>query len=183
MNSPKEYDVVIIGASIAGCTAAILYAKQGLKVCLIERESNLQTYKKICTHFIQASATPTIQRLGIADLIEKAGGIRNSIEIWTRWGWIRNKSDPQEHYPTYGYSLRRERLDPLLKSAVRSTPGVELQMGQTLKEMIFDQDRVVGVVVENQEGRKKKLELLSWWEQTGATLQQRNSQKSKQSLK
>ena len=62
-NNP-EYDVAIVGASIAGCTAAILFARNDARVALIERDPNPAAYKKICTHFIQPSATPTIERLG-----------------------------------------------------------------------------------------------------------------------
>jgi flavin-dependent dehydrogenase len=30
------YDVIIVGASLAGCAAAILYGRSGLKVALID---------------------------------------------------------------------------------------------------------------------------------------------------
>jgi len=83
-----EYDVAIVGASIAGCTAATLFARGGLRVALLESRADPNAYKRVCTHFIQASATPTIERLGAAQAIEAAGGIRNGIDIWTRWGWI-----------------------------------------------------------------------------------------------
>jgi menaquinone-9 beta-reductase len=54
-------------------------------VGLIERDPDPAVYKKICTHFIQPSATPAIERLGIADVIDAAGGIHNDAEIFTRW--------------------------------------------------------------------------------------------------
>jgi flavin-dependent dehydrogenase len=31
-----DYDVAVVGASIAGCTAAILFARRGARVALIE---------------------------------------------------------------------------------------------------------------------------------------------------
>ncbi len=40
MTGETTYDAVIVGASAAGCTAATLYARQGLKVALVDRESN-----------------------------------------------------------------------------------------------------------------------------------------------
>ena len=36
-----EYDVIIVGASVAGNTAAILFAREGLRVALIERNHDL----------------------------------------------------------------------------------------------------------------------------------------------
>ena len=52
------FDVLIVGASIAGCTAATLFARHGLSVGLVERQTQTDAYKKVCTHFIQSSASP-----------------------------------------------------------------------------------------------------------------------------
>ena len=67
MTVQSAYDVVIVGASIAGCTAATLYGRQGLKVALVDRESSPDYYKKICNHFIQPYAVRTFKRLGMID--------------------------------------------------------------------------------------------------------------------
>ena len=55
----KTYDVAVVGASIAGCTAATLLAREGVSVALIERHSDPNAYKALCTHFILPSAVPT----------------------------------------------------------------------------------------------------------------------------
>ncbi len=89
MSSAAQYDVVIVGAGIAGCAAAALYGRRGARVALIERHADPAAYKTVCTTFIQASATPVLERLGMVPRLEKAGAIRNAIDIWTRWGWIR----------------------------------------------------------------------------------------------
>ncbi len=57
MARQSQYDVAIVGASLAGCAAAILFAREGLRVALIERHKNPTAYKTLCTHFIQASDT------------------------------------------------------------------------------------------------------------------------------
>src|SRR5438045_1152233 len=72
MTGQGDYDVVIVGASIAGCTAATLYGRQGLKVALVDRESSPDYYKKICNHFIQPFAVQTFKRLGIVETLEAA---------------------------------------------------------------------------------------------------------------
>lgn len=61
----RSYDVVIVGASISGCAAATLYGRRGLKVAPLDRVGSVEDYKKVCTTFIQASALPAIERLGI----------------------------------------------------------------------------------------------------------------------
>jgi 2-polyprenyl-6-methoxyphenol hydroxylase-like FAD-dependent oxidoreductase len=57
-------------ASIAGCAAAIFFGRAGAHVTLIERDRDPAGYKKLCTHFIQASATPTLEKLGLASAIK-----------------------------------------------------------------------------------------------------------------
>ena len=131
----EDYDVAIVGASVAGCTAARFFAKRGARVALIEKRPAVDSYKTVCTHYIQPSATPTIERLGLAPLIEEHGAVRNSIDIWTRaGGWIVTAQDD----PPYGYSITRRKLDPLLRKLAASTPGVELMLGWTATSLQRD---------------------------------------------
>jgi 2-polyprenyl-6-methoxyphenol hydroxylase-like FAD-dependent oxidoreductase len=130
------FDVVVVGASLAGCTAAALYARRGLSVALLESSPDEGAYKKVCSHFIQASATPTLQRLGLAERLEAAGAVRNSGRLWTRAGWFSLSPGEEAGLPEYGYSLRREKLDPLVREWARDTPGVTLRMGHSARELL-----------------------------------------------
>src|SRR5580700_7812841 len=78
-------DVVIVGASIAGCTAAILFARAGATVAVLERDSDSAAYKTVCTYFLQSSTGPTVDRLQLTPRLEAAGGVANRFEMWTRW--------------------------------------------------------------------------------------------------
>lgn len=151
MATRTTYDVAIIGASIGGCTAATLYGRCGLRVALVERQPDAAYYKKICTHFIQASATPTIERLGLAGAIEAAGGIRNSVEVWTRWGWLRPYALAGDAAP-HGYNIRRQVLDPTLRALAADTPGVDLMLGYSARGLLTERGRVRGVSVVGRDG-------------------------------
>lgn len=111
----RDFDVAIVGASLAGCAAAILLGRQGARVALIERRPDPSAYKVLCTHYIQASATGVLERLGLAERIEAAGGVRNGLEVWTRYGWVRPALRPGFAHPRYGYDIRREKLDPIVR--------------------------------------------------------------------
>jgi flavin-dependent dehydrogenase len=137
-----HYDVVVVGASVGGSAAAILFAQEGLRVALIERNTDIDAYKKVCTHFIQGSALPIIKRMGVAEAIEAAGGVRNGGMAWTRWGWLGSDEISDDGH---GYNVRRQVLDPLLRRRAAETPGVDFLPGMSLRELIYSSGRVVGI--------------------------------------
>ncbi|AUT60223.1 FAD-dependent oxidoreductase [Paraburkholderia terrae] len=113
------FDVIIIGAGLAGCTAARLFALEDLHVALVEHHADKAAFKQLCTHFIQASATPTLRRLGLDRLIADAGGLRNGVDIWTRYGWTGDVAPLDENgEPVFGCNIQRRTLDPILRQTV-----------------------------------------------------------------
>lgn len=157
MLHPKDFDVAIVGASIAGCTAAILFARQGLRVVLVERHANPAAYKKLCTHFIQASALGVLDRLELGPGLAAVGAVPNPVDIHTPWGWIREPGDTDPRFPSHGYNLRREKLDPLLRDLACSTPGVEFLPGWTARELIRDQVRIAGLELTDHQGTARQV--------------------------
>jgi menaquinone-9 beta-reductase len=156
MSRADSYDAVVVGASLAGCTAATLLARAGGRVALLEQRPDLRAYKTVCTHYIQASATPTLERLGLAERIEAAGGVRNCFELWTRYGWVRPPLAPGYPYPCYGYDIRREKLDPMVREMAAETPGVELLLGRTVSALTWSNGRPSGVVAVERDGRERQ---------------------------
>ncbi len=143
-----RFDAVVVGGSLAGCATAIQLGRSGASVALVEKRPDPAAFKRICGHFIQASAAPTLERLDLLEPILAAGGIRSRITAWTRWGWI----DPPPERAGYAVNLRRERLDPLVREAAAAAPGVELMLGRTVKGLLRDGDAVAGVEVEDRDG-------------------------------
>lgn len=152
-----EYDVVVVGASIAGCTAATLLGRAGARVAVLEQRPDPAAYKTMCTHFIQASATPTLERLGVAEQIEAAGGLRNGLEAWSRYGWVRPVLGEDFPFPRYGYDIRREKLDPMMRELAAKAPGVELMFGQTVTGVLQPNGRPAGVRAVDRERREKEI--------------------------
>ncbi|MFN8539145.1 MAG: NAD(P)/FAD-dependent oxidoreductase [Thermomicrobiales bacterium] len=158
MTTQPNYDVAIVGASIGGCTAAILLARAGLQVALIERQADPQAHKAICTHLIQPSAAPTIARLGLAPAILAAGGLPNSLAMWTRWGWIADDPSGSGETLPHGYNIRRQLLDPLLRRAAIDTPGVTFLPGHTARALVTTASGAIGgVTVQDSHGQTTTL--------------------------
>lgn len=150
-----RYDAVIVGASLAGCTAATLLGREGLRVALVEKSPDPEAYKRICSHFIQSSAVETLERLGVVQELEQMGARRSRTRIWTRWGWIMPPANPS--VPA-SLNMRRERLDPFLRRLAAQTPGVELILGATAEDLVRESDgTVIGVIVRGRSGERTTL--------------------------
>jgi 2-polyprenyl-6-methoxyphenol hydroxylase-like FAD-dependent oxidoreductase len=129
---PEQTDVVIAGGSVAGCALAALLGRQGINVTVLEKSPKPEHYKVVCSHFIQAGATPVLQRLGIDATMERAGALRNGLDVWTAAGWYPMPDDD------HGYNLRREKLDPMLRELAARTPNVEVRQGVTVDAVARD---------------------------------------------
>ncbi len=151
-NAP-DYDVVIAGASLAGSATAILLGRAGLSVALVEKRPDPSAFKRTCSHFIQASGVPALERLDLLDPIMAAGGLRSRMRAWTPWGWI---EAPPEHAGR-AVNLRRELLDPMLRETAASTPGVELMLGRGAHGLLRDGGVVRGLVVRDRDGEETEL--------------------------
>jgi menaquinone-9 beta-reductase len=139
MTVGADREVVVVGGSLAGCATAALLARAGATVTLVERSPDPGRYKRVCGHFIQASAMPALERLGVLDALRSAGAVPSRSRIWTRWGWITSDGVPAS------LNLRREKLDPIVRAHAAATPGVTLLAGRTVIGVVREGGRVAGV--------------------------------------
>lgn len=153
IDEPADYDAVIVGASLAGCATAIQLGRSGLRVAVVEKQPDPQAFKRICSHFIQAGSVPSIERLGLLERIEAAGAMRPQAHMWTRWGWVEAPAERAGR----GINLRREVLDPLLRSTAAETPGVEMMLGWSAESLLREGDGFAGVAVRNPAGEEREL--------------------------
>jgi menaquinone-9 beta-reductase len=152
--SRSDFDAVVVGASLAGASAAILLARQGARVALVERRPDPNAFKRICGHFIQSSAVPTLERLGLLSEMLAAGAVRSRFRVRNQWGWI---EPPGEELVPAGVNLRRERLDPLLRAMAANTAGVELLTGYTAHELLHERGVVRGIRAQDRARRELTL--------------------------
>jgi 2-polyprenyl-6-methoxyphenol hydroxylase-like FAD-dependent oxidoreductase len=122
--------------------------RAGARVAVLEKSPDPANFKRICTHFIQASAVPTLERLDLLAEMEAAGAVRPRFNARVPWGWI---SAPPER-AARGVNLRRQKLDPMMKERAAATPGVDVLLGQNVKEVRRAGGKVTGVVAQDREG-------------------------------
>jgi 2-polyprenyl-6-methoxyphenol hydroxylase-like FAD-dependent oxidoreductase len=124
-----DFDAVVVGASLAGCATAIHLGRAGHRVALVDKRPDPAAYKRVCGHFVQSSAVPALERLGVLEELEAAGAVRGHARVWSPYGWF---GEPESAERRPSLSIRREKLDPLLRRRAAETPGVELMLGHAL---------------------------------------------------
>ncbi|HEV7585127.1 MAG TPA: NAD(P)/FAD-dependent oxidoreductase [Solirubrobacteraceae bacterium] len=150
----EDYDAVVVGASLAGCASAILLARDGARVALVEQRPDPTAYKRICSHYIQSSAVATLERLGLLEPMLRAGAVRSRVRLRTPWGWI---DPPAKPLVPSGVNLRRERLDPLIRETAAQTPGVDVFLGHTVHELLRDGETFCGALARDSSGAELRL--------------------------
>ncbi|MGA8172536.1 MAG: NAD(P)/FAD-dependent oxidoreductase [Methylocystis sp.] len=113
------YDALIIGAGPAGATTALLLARAGWRVALIEKA--VFPRRKVCGEFISATTLPLLEQIGLDEAFMSLAGP----EI-RRVGIFAGETTPTPEAPlpapagyrrSWGRALGRDRLDPLLLEA------------------------------------------------------------------
>jgi flavin-dependent dehydrogenase len=117
---PKRYDAIVIGGGPAGSTTALMLARAGWAVALIEKSQFPRL--KVCGEFISASTFPLLAEFGLLEDVRRLAGpeIRR-VGIFS--GETASTSDMPAvsgRFGKWGRALGREHFDLLmLQAAVR----------------------------------------------------------------
>jgi menaquinone-9 beta-reductase len=122
-----HFHALIIGAGPAGSAAAILLARAGWSVALIEKQRFPR--RKVCGECIAASNLPLLQALGIGPAFESAAGPELRKVALMRGDRQVIADLPQSDHNKYrwGRALGRESLDNLLLEQAASAGATILQ--------------------------------------------------------
>lgn len=144
MSERNDYDVVIVGARVAGSPLAMLLARQGLSVLVLDRRPI--DHGVICSHFIHASGVARLKRWGLLSTVIDSGcpPVRR---LHSDWGEVDLAGTPVPYEGVdYGLCPRRNRLDPILLQAAMEA-GAEFLPGAGVTELVTEEDVVRGVKV------------------------------------
>lgn len=144
MSSPfarSSYDVVVAGARCAGASTAMLLARSGLRVLLVDPvEYGRDT---LSTHALMRGAVLQLHRWGLLDEVRKAG--TPAIPSTTFHYGDETIEIPIEERDGVDalYAPRRTVLDPMLVDAARDA-GVEVVHGRSVVSLLRDDGHVRG---------------------------------------
>ena len=145
-----HYDAIIVGARCAGAATAMLMARQGARVLVVDwAEPGSDT---MSTHALMRGAVIQLNRWGVLDAIIAAG----TPAIHTTTFQYGDTVIPLALKPSHGvdalYAPRRTVLDKALVDAAKQA-GAEFRFGVSFKDVIRGpQGRVLGAILGSSDG-------------------------------
>lgn len=132
------YDAIVVGARCAGAPTAMLLARAGYRVLLVDKSTFPSD--KLSTHYIQPPGVQCLEEWGLLDAVVATGV--PAITRFTVFAGDELVMDP----PMEGvaYCQRRYLLDKILVDAAVAA-GAELREGFKVEEIAMDGDTVTGI--------------------------------------
>jgi flavin-dependent dehydrogenase len=136
------YDAIVIGSRCAGAPTAMLLARAGRRVLVVDRATFPSDV--LSGHCIQPAGVARLQRWGLLDKV-RATGVPFTSKVRFDFGPVVLEGEP---VPVDGISdavcIRRTILDTLL-TAEAVDAGAEVRQGFTVQELLREDGRVVGI--------------------------------------
>jgi flavin-dependent dehydrogenase len=137
------YDAIIVGARCAGAPTAMLLARKGYRVLLVDKGSFPSD--TVSTHIIWPHGAAIMDRWGLLDRLGATGcppiALKMIFDVgpFALKGAVTNTNGGRG-----GFCPRRTILDKLLVDAAIES-GAELREAFAVEDLIWDDDRVVGI--------------------------------------
>lgn len=142
-NDEADYDVIIVGARVAGSSLALLLGGRGHRVLLVDRDRFPSD--TLSTHHMAAPAVGLLGRLGVLADVE-ACGFRRITRTRT---YIDDciLEGPNAPAPHYSLAPRRDKLDAILVEHAVRRGHVEFLDRSQADGLILENGQVVGVTL------------------------------------
>ena len=143
-------DAVVVGAGPAGAATAILLAREGLSVVLLDRARFPRD--KICGEYLSPEGSRILERLGVLARVEARGARPlRGMRIVGPDGTLLVGDYPLDHARSADHpqalAVRRRVLDSALVERAREV-GVSVREGMRVVDLLREGTRVTGVIAE-----------------------------------
>ena len=121
------FEVVIIGGGPGGATAAILLARAGWSVAVVEKVPFPR--RKVCGEYVSATNLPLLDQMGITETFQQLAGPEiRQVGIFAQDTILQaDMPRPRENSSGWGRALGREHLDTLLLARAAEVGATVLQ--------------------------------------------------------
>ncbi len=138
----RRYDVIVVGARVAGAATAMLLARRGLRVLAVDRARFPSD--TLSTHQLQVPGVALLNRWGLLERLVAAGTPATRGVRFDAGGVVLDGQFPFYDGVDALYSPRRTLLDEILVEAARAA-GAEVRENYLVKELVWEGSRVVGI--------------------------------------
>ncbi len=143
------YDVIVVGGRCAGAATALLLARQGHKVLIVD-QAQLPSDVRLSTHLIWHAGVDLLQKWGLLDAV-----VATNCPLLTGFsldmGELVLRGTPPGSQAEAALAPRRLALDKVLLDAALEA-GAELRQGVTFEDVIREGERVTGIRGRLQDG-------------------------------
>ena len=139
LSSP--YDAIVVGARCAGSPAAMLLARKGYRVLLLDRSTFPSD--TLSTHVVQPLAAAALARWGVLERLKASGCPPIHTYAYDFGPFALAGAPGTQEFPV-AYCPRRTVLDKLLVDAAAES-GAEIREGFSVDELAMERGRVVGI--------------------------------------
>ena len=148
--SGERYDAIVVGARCAGSPTAMLLARKGYRVLLLDKATFPSD--TMSTHVVHPPGVAALERWGLLERLEATGC--PPVETYSfDFGPLTISGSPQPiDGIAHGYCPRRTVLDQLLVDAAVEA-GAELREGFTVDEILASDGAVTGIRGQPREAR------------------------------
>ena len=152
-------DVLIIGGGPAGSTLACLLAAGNHNVIIVEKAVHPRAH---VGELLTPSVNSVLHRIDLLNQMEAAGFVRRYGVAWSAPGVTEKPTTlipVAEHPPPralrrYGFNVERDAFDAMLLHRARQL-GVRVMERTIVRRVVFENDRVTGVELQNARGSVK----------------------------
>ena len=137
----KPYDAIVIGARCAGSPTAMLLARRGYRVLVVDRSTFPSD--TVSTHVVQPLAVAALSRWGLLDRLIATGCPPIHTYAFDFGPFTLSGSPGLDDSPV-GYCPRRTILDKLLVDAAAEA-GAEIREAFTVEDVIVEDGRITGI--------------------------------------
>jgi 2-polyprenyl-6-methoxyphenol hydroxylase-like FAD-dependent oxidoreductase len=137
----RRYDAIVVGARCAGSPVAMLLARKGYTVLVVDRATFPSD--TISTHLVQPPGVAALRSWGLLDRV-LATGCPPIDRYSFDFGAFTIEGKPGHDEEPIAYAPRRTVLDQILVEAA-SEAGAEVRDGFTVESLEVEHGRVVGV--------------------------------------
>jgi flavin-dependent dehydrogenase len=137
------YDAIVVGARCAGSPVALLLARKGYKVLLLDR-TTFPSDMAFSNHFMHQSGAACMKRLGLLDKLAATGCPPITHDYFDYGAFSLTGPVPAVDGVNTAFAPRRIVLDPILAQGAVDA-GAELREGFSVQELLWENDRVVGI--------------------------------------